>query len=430
MRKLIRVVTVGCKANFADSAAVAAKAAALGFEIAAPGAPADVVVVNGCAVTQRAARDSRAAVRRCWRQNPGATLVLTGCYAEVSERERPALPEVDHWVPPRRGGALYALLSEIAGISGPAGPEPSEFGVDLALGHRRTFLKIQDGCDASCAYCVVPLARGPGRSAPEEEVLRRAAACEAEGAREIVLTGIHIGSYGRDRGEKGGLAHLVARLLDATKVARIRLSSIEPLEIDDAILSLLAERDRLCPHLHVPLQSGSDRVLARMRRPYRASSYAQAVERAAARVSGIQIGADLIAGFPGETRADFAETAAFLAQLPVHYLHVFPYSPRDGTESARWTDDVPPGEKKERVRALRELDRRKRVDFCRRQAGKRLTVLAETYEASTGELQGYSENYLSVVFPGTEEELGTLHEVEAGALRRDGRLSGTRAGRD
>ncbi|MCL5965808.1 MAG: radical SAM protein, partial [Deltaproteobacteria bacterium] len=288
MRRRITVLTVGCKANFADSAAIAGEAAACGFDIVASGAPADVIVVNSCAVTRRAERDSRAAVRRTRRENPGATVVLTGCFAQVSAGARDRFPEVDHWIARGNGTALPALLRRISGFGGPSGTRPTQHTADLLLGHRRTFLKIQDGCDFRCAYCIVPRARGASRSVPEDEVVGWAVACEADGAREIVLTGIHIGAYGADRGERGGLGRLLARLLGTTSRVRFRLSSLEPLEIDDALIDLIAGTERVCPHLHVPLQSGSDAVLARMRRPYRARRYAAIVERATSLIEGLQ----------------------------------------------------------------------------------------------------------------------------------------------
>jgi len=423
MRRRISIVTIGCKANFADSAALAAEAAAWGFDVAVPGEPADLVVVNGCAVTHRAARDSRSAARRARRDNPGASVVMTGCFARLAPPPEGGGELI--WLPHAAGEALAEVFLRAGGVA-PRGEErPTDHDACLALGHRRTFLRVQDGCDAACAYCVIPRARGRGRSLPADEVVRRAVLCEGAGARELVLTGIRLGAYGADRGERGGLARLLRSLVDATRTLRIRLGSVEPGELDEDLVETIGGHERLCPHLHVPLQSGSDAVLARMRRPYRAAAYGQAVERAFARIRDLQVGADVIVGFPGETEEDFRRTVGLLAGLPVHYLHVFPYSPRAGTESAAWADDVPAAVKRERVRTLLELDRSKRAAFRRAFLGRILEVLAERFDAATGELTGYSANYLPVAFAGAPGGVGTVWAVEAAEVRAGGILGGT-----
>ncbi len=420
----LKVLTVGCKANFADSASIVRAAVAAGFDVVSASDAAGVVVVNSCTVTHRADRDSRALVRRAWRENPGAVVVLTGCYAQLLPEERRALPEVDHWIGLRDGGALASLLREIgAGGRGGTPGGISEHAADLLLGHRRTFLKIQDGCDFRCAYCVVPVARGPSRSVPEREILDSAVRAEADGAREIVLTGIHVGLYGTDRGGRDALAGLLGRLLAKTSVVRFRLSSIEPMELTDPLLAAMAGDARVCPHLHVPLQSGCDRVLSRMRRPYTAARYRDAVSRAAAAIPGLQAGADVIAGFPGETQEEFEETVRFLGDVPVDYLHVFPYSARPGTESAGWRDDVPPAGKKERVGRLLGLNASMREAFLRGQEGKALDVLAETVHHGRGELSGRAGNYAEVAFPGSGEGVGRIFRVRI-AASRDGKLVG------
>lgn len=420
MHKRLAVVTVGCKSNFADSASIVREAVSAGFEIVPPArADADVVVVNSCTVTQRADRDSRAFVRRARRDHPQATVILTGCYArETGGGDSPG--GIDYCIGPGDADSLRSILREIAGYAPPTVPPLSEHAADLLLGHRRTFLKIQDGCDFGCAYCVVPLARGASRSLPEREILEKAAAAEADGARELVLTGIHIGLYGADRGEKDALSGLVGRLLAATSRARLRLSSVEPMELTDALLERIGRERRVCPHLHIPLQSGCDRTLARMRRPYDARGYEETVRRAASRIAGVQVGADVIAGFPGERAADFEETVRFLERIPVHYLHVFPYSPREGTESGRWEDDVPAREKKDRVSRLLRLDAQKRTEFLRRLAGKELEVLAERAHPDRGELSGTSGNYVEVTFPGDEREVGGLFRVRATSVNGKG----------
>ena len=424
MRVRLSVVTVGCKANFADSAAILADAARAGFEAAGDGAPADVLVINSCTVTRRADRDCRALARRLRRRHPGAVLVMTGCFAEAAPEARAALPEVDHWIGIREPSALRQLLRTLAGDAPPPGGELSEVAADRLLGHSRLFLKIQDGCDAACAYCVVPKARGAGRSLPRREVVERAARAEEDGAREIVLTGIHAGRYGADRGDRDGLAVLLEALLRATSSCRFRLGSVEPLEVTSALVSLLSAEKRLCPHLHVPLQSGSDRVLLRMRRPYTARQYRERLDLLAAEVPGIRLGADVIAGFPGETDGDFEETMRLIRDTPLSYLHAFPYSPRPGTESAGWPDGLAAGEKTRRVARLRAADAGIRREYLEKQVGRTLVVVAAARDPKTGEMRGTTENYAEAVIRGATGERGDLVPVRIDAVR-GGRLEGT-----
>lgn len=432
MRRRLSVVTVGCKANFADSAGILSQASRAGFSVVPPGAPADVLVVNSCTVTHRADRDSRAVARRLRRENPGAVIVLTGCYAETSPNARESVPEVDHWVGIRDPSTLAQLLFSLRGVVPPEGDgdDLAEYAADRLLGHSRTFLKIQDGCDASCAYCIVPKARGPGRSLPAREVIDRAVRAESEGARELVLTGIHVGRYGCDRGERDGLAELLGALLSSTAACRFRLGSVEPLEVTPRLVGLLASERRVCPHLHVPLQSGSDRVLRRMRRPYTARQFRDVLTLLADAVPGIRLGADVIAGFPGETEDDFGETVRVVRDAPLGYLHAFPYSPRAGTESAGWPDDVPAAGKKSRVARLRELDAEMRGGFLASQVGRTLTVIAEEHDPSGGEFRGTSENYAEVAFRAADARVGELCPVRilsAAGDRLKGRAEGASA---
>jgi threonylcarbamoyladenosine tRNA methylthiotransferase MtaB len=362
--------------------------------------------------------------RRLRRRHPGAVLVMTGCFAETTPEARASVPEVDHWLGIRDPSELPKLLRSLAGDAPPAGEELSDFAADRLLGHSRVFLKIQDGCDAACAYCVVPKARGAGRSLPRREVVERAVRAEQDGAREIVLTGIHAGRYGTDRGDRDGLAGLVEALLRATSGCRFRLGSVEPQEITSALVSLLSTQSRLCPHLHVPLQGGSDRVLLRMRRPYTARQYRERLVLLAAEVPGIRLGADVIAGFPGETPDDFEETMLLIRDTPLSYLHAFPYSPRPGTESAGWPDDVIAAEKTRRVARLRAADVAMRREYLGRQVGKTLVVAASARDPETGEMRGTTENYAEAVFRAAIGARGDLIPVRIDAVRGE-HLEGT-----
>ncbi len=411
MRRTLAVVTVGCKANFADSAAIASRALRAGFDVVPSGDRAGVIIINSCTVTHRADRDSRALARRLRRENPRAVLVMTGCYAQTSPGRREDLPEVDHWIGIADPEALLALMDSLAGGQTQRGVEsPSEHAVYRILGRTRTILKVQDGCDAVCAYCIVPIARGMSRSVPPEEVVERARRAESDGARELVLTGIHVGRYGADRGERDGLSALLERLLSSTTECRYRLGSVEPLEITGRLVSLLAEEGRICPHLHVPMQSGSDAVLRRMRRPYTARQYHEKLQMLFTDVPGIRLGADVIAGFPGESESEFGETLERIGASPLSYLHAFPYSPRKGTESAAFSDDVPAEEKKRRVGTLRNADAAMRNRYFSEQIGRTLSVLVESRTANR-EFRGTSENYAEVRFRGDDVVVGHVIPV-------------------
>jgi threonylcarbamoyladenosine tRNA methylthiotransferase MtaB len=256
------------------------------------------------------------------------------------------------------------------------------------------------------------------------EVVARAVRAERDGAREIVLTGIHAGRYGADRGDRDGLAGLVEALLRATSGCRFRLGSVEPREVTSALVSLLSTQSRLCPHLHVPLQSGSDRVLLRMRRPYTARRYRERLVLLAAEVPGIRLGADVIAGFPGETPDDFTETMRLIRDTPLSYLHAFPYSPRQGTESAGWEDDVIAAEKTRRVARLRAADAAMRREYLERQVGRTLVVAASARDPETGVMRGTTENYAEAVFRAAFGARGDLIPVRIDAVRGE-HLEGT-----
>jgi threonylcarbamoyladenosine tRNA methylthiotransferase MtaB len=416
MRRRLAVVTVGCKANFADSAGIASLAVRAGFDLAPDGASADVLVVNSCTVTHKAARDSRALARRLRRKRPGAVLVMAGCYARISPGDSALLPEVDHWIGDGDPEAMYRLLRSLSGDPEEGtgdGENPSCAVIDRLLGHTRTFLKIQDGCDAACAYCIVPKARGHERSVPLREAVESARRAERDGAREIVLTGIHAGRYGADRGETDGLARLLEALLCETGLCRFRLGSVEPQEVTPRLVELLGAGERVCPHLHIPMQSGCDDVLRRMRRPYTFAEYRERLQAVSSEVPGARLGADVIAGFPGESRSDFEETLERIRESPLSYLHAFPYSPRRGTESAGWPDDVPAVEKKRRVKLLLEADEAMRRRYLEGQTGRTLAVIAEseTLRGGMRELRGTSENYIEVVFRAETARAGEIVPV-------------------
>jgi threonylcarbamoyladenosine tRNA methylthiotransferase MtaB len=351
---------------------------------------------------------------------------MSGCFsATADEAARASLPEIDHWMT-NPDKELVPLLERLSGEA-ERHPPMSDYRADRLLGHKRTFLKIQDGCDCRCAYCIVPIARGGHRSVPVDEIVSRVAASERDGAIEFLLTGIHIGRYGSERGGEDGLAKLVRRLLDETSRPRFRLGSIEPLELTPSLLSVFGETDRLCPHLHIPLQSGSDPVLRRMRRPYDAAAFIDAVAGVRRAVPDSRIGADVLVGFPGESDADFAATAGVIEAAGIDYLHVFPYSARPGTESAAWRDDIPPALKKERAASLTALGLRLHARFLEALAGRTLDVIVQRSHPVDATVSGISEFGVDARFAGNADLIGRMARIRIDSLS-EGHLSGRMEG--
>ncbi len=421
----VAIVTLGCKVNQYESRALQEALERRGhLVVPVEGAP-DVVIVNSCTVTHRSDRDTRAWVRRARRSRPGVRVVVTGCYAQVDPEALRALG-VDAVVGTADRSSVPDLVER--GWSGvrvarvdrvrPLEPEP----VSRFTGRARAFLKVQDGCEAFCAYCIVPYARGPSRSLPLEDVEAGLVRLREAGHREVVLTGVHLGLWGRDLVPPKSLEDLLA-VAERSGVPRIRLSSLEPQEIGEALICRLSRSDVLCPHLHIPLQSGSDRVLAAMGRPYRVGAFRRLVERLARSVPGICLGLDVIVGFPGESEEDFRDTVDLLEALPVAYLHVFPFSPRKGTRAYTMAGRVPEAEVGRRARILRELSARKREAFWKSQRGRILPALAEGGDGE-GWLRFRTRNYVPVRVRWVGEPPGHEVRVRLEAVR-NGWVEGT-----
>lgn len=422
----IAIHTLGCKLNFSESAAIARELIAAGHTLTDWDAPADVYVLNTCTVTHQAERKAHKLLRQVRQRAPQAAIVVTGCYVQLRPQDFEGQASIaliaKNSQKPFLAEAIHTLLEGRA----PSLPEPSTHEWKFWLsssgeGRTRAFLKVQDGCDYKCSFCTVPQARGPSRSAPPEVALQEALRIAEAGFQEIVLTGINLGDYGKPHGTD---FLSLLRLLEARippSVRRFRLSSIEPNLLSDAILAFIAEHPRWAPHFHLPLQSGSDKILGRMRRRYRRRLYENRIEAIRKRFPLAGIGVDVIVGFPGETEADFQETRRFLADLPVSYLHVFPYSERPGTPAASLPDAVRWEERLFRSEVLRDLSRRKRHAFAQNCIGHTLTALIES------ESEGLTENYLRVWVAGAEdgdfipvsltgrEEEGTYEAVRIGA---------------
>jgi threonylcarbamoyladenosine tRNA methylthiotransferase MtaB len=322
-------------------------------------------------------------------------------------------------------------LVRVGDVFRPRGPEPVIPLRRFASGYTRAFVKVQDGCQHRCSFCIVPFARGASRSQPVEVVTEQVATLVAAGYREVVLTGVDLGHYGADQEPRTTLARLVRRLLEIRELTRLRLSSILPAYFTEELIELLVAAPRICPHLHIPLQAGSDRILRAMRRPYNVARYRQLVERLAGLVPDLGLGADVITGFPGESPEDFAETEALIQGLPLTYLHVFSYSDRRGTEATRLrAPRVPPEEIRRRTTRLRRLGADKHRAFRERHLGREVEVLVlERPDRQTGALTGLTGNYLEVAFPGPETLVGGLARVRIGRQTEQGGLAGVLAAR-
>ncbi|MDX1594952.1 MAG: tRNA (N(6)-L-threonylcarbamoyladenosine(37)-C(2))-methylthiotransferase MtaB, partial [Gammaproteobacteria bacterium] len=375
---------LGCRLNEAELQGWVRDFTAAGHEVVDASAEADLVVFNTCAVTAEAVRKSRRMIRRARRANPAARLVVTGCYGTLERDEAGALLGVDRVVDNRDKHDLLTRVAPAAapGERGAVAVAPPRLG----RGRDRAFVKVQDGCRHRCSYCVVTLARGEERSRPVAELVGEVAALHASGVNEVVLTGVHVGGYGSDTG--GSLAGLVAALLADTDLPRLRLASLEPWAIDDALLACYADT-RLLPHLHLPLQSGSDRVLRRMARRCRRDAFRALVARVRDAVPGIHLTTDVIAGFPGEREADWRESLALVEEIAFGDLHVFPFSPRDGTRAATLSDPVPTAVRRRRAAEMQALGDRLRRTHLEAQVGRVAAVLLEG-EAGASPAAGYT----------------------------------------
>ena len=443
----VAITTLGCKVNRADAEALLDLMADFAVEVPFS-EPADLYIINSCTVTATADRQSRQMVHRARRREPSARVVLTGCMAA---RESHQALEVDGVFPFLRHGDLVEFARGLDRVEQEdldalnAGASPPTTNTSPAPGSRaRPLLKIQDGCDAACTYCVVSVVRGPSRSISPEQVSRGLARLAGLGYREVVLTGIHLGRYGADLDPPTTLARVVERNLGV--VPRLRLSSVEPLEVDAHLIRLLCESGPLCPHLHVPLQSGDDAVLRAMDRPYDSAQVRDLLHAIRRRRDDLALGADLMTGFPGETAAQFASTLRLVQDAPLTYLHVFPYSPRPGTVAAGLPHQVPGPEARARAAALRQAGETRLAAFAASQVGRTREVLVERRLGSvekqlpgfgpadlfsdrslpsSGPLSGITDNYLRVTLSGRDELVGKLVQVrleaaEGPALR--GRL--------
>jgi len=408
------LITLGCKVNQYETESIRESLLARGLREAPKGTKADLYVINTCAVTSVSAEKSRRAIRRAVRANPAATVIATGCYAEAEPDAVRRIEGVDYVVPQSRKHELFSLLDAVVGAA--AGGETPGRLIDAQIcrfaGHTRAFLKVQDGCDARCAYCIVPKLRGRSTSRPLESIRAEAERLVEAGHLEIVLTGIHLGAYGTDLAGRTSLEDAVRIVLATPGIRRVRLSSIEATEVSDELIRLAANDPKFCPHFHLPLQSGSSDVLRRMGRPYSARDYLRVTERIRAALDRPSFGGDVMVGFPGETEADFEETLRVCRHAGFARTHVFPFSPREGTAAARMTNQCAPELIKERKRRLLQLADELALEYKRQFCGETLEVLVESMrDARSGMLQGYTSRYVRVLFDGPDDIMARFVNV-------------------
>jgi len=384
---LVYLESLGCRLNTAETETLARRFAGAGYDVVATPEAADVIVLNSCAVTAQAARKSRRRLRTLHRLSPQARLAVVGCWATEDVTRAAALPGVAWIIPNTEKARAVEIITGVDAV--PVAWSPGRWG------RTRAFLAVQDGCDHACTYCITRVLRGPARSRPLDDAVQAARDLVAQNAQEIVLTGVSLGAYGRDLGMAAGLATLVAAIVQTTGVPRLRLSSVEPWDVDDALLRLF-ENPRLCRQLHLPLQSGSDAVLKRMGRRINTAQFAALVDAARAISPDIAITTDVIAGFPGETEADFAASLDFVTRMAFARLHVFPYSARPGTPAVRLPDPVPAAVRTERAARMRALGEQLATEYRLKFIGQILPVLWEQRDEA-GSWRGLTDNYLEVV---------------------------------
>ncbi|MBL7963252.1 MAG: tRNA (N(6)-L-threonylcarbamoyladenosine(37)-C(2))-methylthiotransferase MtaB [Flavobacteriales bacterium] len=422
--------TLGCKLNFAETSTLARSLEEAGFARVRPEERPDVFVLNTCSVTENADKECRQWVRRFQRINPEGFIAVVGCYAQLKPQEIAAIPGVDLVLGANEKFDLAAHLERLEGkqdqgraVFG-AIKEVRSFVPGWNTGDRtRTFLKVQDGCDYFCSFCTIPLARGRSRSATIAETLAIVRGIASAGVREVVLTGVNTGDFGRMHGET--FLDLVRELDKVQGIDRFRISSIEPNLCGDELIDLVAGSERFMPHFHMPLQSGSDAILERMRRRYDTALYARRVERIRERLPHACIGADVITGTPGENDQEFERTHAFLRDTAVDYLHVFTYSERANTTAVRMEDTVPTERRRERTHQLRILSTKLQRSFMERQLGSARMVLFERGDGEGAAMEGYTDNYVRVVAPYDASRVDQLSEVRLGRINGDGLVEGT-----
>lgn len=419
MKGRVAFYTLGCKVNQNETEALTGMFKSRGYEVVDFEEPADVYVINTCTVTHLGDRKSRQMIRKAVKANPQAKIVVTGCYAQTSPGEVTQIPGVNLVVGTSERGRIVDLVEELGDRESPLTlvkdiKEQKVFEdipLEKIIERARAYLKIQEGCEQFCSYCIIPYARGPVRSRSIGNTIQEAQKLINAGFKEIILTGIHLGAYGKDLGEGIELGDLLAELLPLAPDVRWRLSSIEPTEVTPKILKLLVEYKNFCSHLHLPLQSAHDEILKAMNRPYTTKEYRDIVTNIRRKIPDISITTDIMVGFPGEREEQFNQGYEFIREISFSDIHVFKYSPRRGTPAAEFPGQVPPPVKEERSRKLILLAEELAENYNRKFLGNILDVLVET-DLSHGYWEGHTSNYLKVQFPSWEVSRGQIVPVK------------------
>ena len=429
MSKTFKVITLGCKVNQYESAFLEESLVSKGCRKVGTDGAADLVIINTCIVTAKASYQSRQAIRKAIRENPGAVITVTGCYGQVYPGELAGIKGVDVIAGNKGKDSLPEIVAHGSHRDAPLVLQ-EEFGVCYPFEHTkitgfdgrtRAFLKVQDGCDSFCSYCIVPRARGPVRSLEPDKVIGDLADLERNGYKEVVLTGVNLGKYGSDLGNHINLTRLLTKINKRRLALRIRLSSLKPTELDREIIELMGTSDWLCRHFHISLQSGDDSVLRRMNRHYTAEAFTSLVKNIVERIPGVSIGIDVLVGFPGETQSAFQNTYRLLRELPITYMHVFPFSKREGTAAARFREQIDHKMIKERALLLRRLDKQKRKAFWSTLVGDTFHVLSEGWDPQEKNvISGLSDNYVRFRFPSRKTSTNEIVKIRATKVTEKG----------
>ncbi len=432
MKKKVIINTLGCKVNQFESASFLCGFEESGCRAAKAGEDADIVVINTCAVTAKAGAQSRQTIRRLIRRHPEAKVVVTGCYAQMAANEIAEMLETPISI---IGNGNKHLLVETAlqenrcDLTMLMGRILNKKEIcDLSMkrfdNRTRAYIRVQDGCSNFCTYCIVPYTRGPSRSVAITEVLKQSTSFEKTGHREIVVTGIHVGLYGKDLDEGYNIADLMLKLCQSHPDIRFRLSSIEPQEISEKLLQAMQSCRNFMPHFHIPLQSGDDTILSRMHRGYDRETFRRVIKKCMAILPDAAIGIDILTGFPGEGDKEFNNSKELLQEINATYFHVFPYSKRPGTPAANFKDQVPKAISQQRVTELRSLAEEKKRVFYSRFLGSARPVLVEHKRNSDGLLTGFTDNYIPVIFHGDDKLMGKIVDIYLEEINKDTLVKG------
>jgi len=425
-RKKVAFHTLGCKLNFAETSTISRSFPEDQFEKVKPGSKADIYVINTCSVTDIADRKCRQVIKKCIKESPDAVIAVVGCYAQLNPGEISSIPGVDLVLGTNEKFDAAAFLQKTEKrktteihLCDPAIPDI--FHPSFSMGDRtRSFLKVQDGCDYRCSYCTIPFARGHSRNQDIRSLVEEAEKIARKGIKEIVLTGVNIGDYGKSTGDN--FASLLSELIKVDGIERFRISSIEPNLLTDEIISLTSESKKILPHFHIPLQSGSDNVLRLMRRRYRRDQFKDRIRTIRKNIPMAGIGVDVIAGFPGESDNDFEDTFSFLKEMPISYLHVFNFSERPGTLAEKMSGKVPFSIRENRSRRLISLSENKHLEFSEMNIGQTAEILFE-HNRSEGMITGFTGNYLRSEYPWKASLAGTVKKARLTGIAGSARMT-------